>query len=182
MSDDTLLQTRLAALTRDGALVEIDRDNLDSETLVGRVLHQTPYVVVLEKVDDAYRFDGVAAVRPSDITRLRSGGRELAAGGAAQPSAQTKPFQQSSLVELTAMMTELEQRYGYVTLHAERPGRRTSFVGQVLELDDDYILMKTYAPLSRMDRKELLIRSDEITRVEAGGAYEATLIKAYSQE
>ena len=79
-------------------------------------------------------------------------------------------------MEITSAMSGFEDRFGHVSLHVERPGQQMCFIGQVIELDDDFIRMNQYGTLKRMDRSELLIRVDEITRVEAGGKYERKLI------
>ena len=76
MGDRTLLETRLDELIAARTIVEIDRDGLASETLVGTVLQHSPHVVILEKLDDNYQADGLAAIRPRSITRVRTGGRE----------------------------------------------------------------------------------------------------------
>lgn len=65
-------------------------------------------------------------------------------------------------------MTGFEQRFRYVALHVARPSQQMVFVGQVVELDDDFIRLHQYGTLKRLDRSELLIRTDEVTRVEAG--------------
>lgn len=180
MAERTLLATRLDQLIKERAIVDVDRDGLDCETLVGTILQHSPHVFVMEKLDDGYEADGVVAARPRDITRIRSGGRELAAGDSvARRSTALELFAEVALLEITSAMTLFEQRFGYVTLHAERPRRRTCFIGQVIELDDELIRMNEYGTFKRMDRRELLIRVDEN---HAGGRYERKLIEAFAKQ
>ena len=142
MSERTLLETRFDEFITERTLVEVNRDGLDSETLVGTILQYSPHVVILEKLDENYDADGVVAVRPGSIMRIRAGGRELTGGASIATSGPSiEPFSEFNLLEITSAMSGFEQRFGHVSLHVERPGQQMCFIGQVMELDDDFIRM-----------------------------------------
>ena len=66
MGDRSLLEARLDELIAARTLVEVDRDSLNSETLVGTVIQRSPHVLVMEKLDENYDADGLVAIRPGE--------------------------------------------------------------------------------------------------------------------
>ncbi len=63
-----------------------------------------------------------------------------------------------ALLELSSAITILQRKFGYVSLHVEGTGPGMCFIGEYLDLDDDFVLLHQFGPLKRMDRSELLLR------------------------
>ncbi|MBL8743861.1 MAG: hypothetical protein JNK04_22285 [Myxococcales bacterium] len=179
---DTVLGRKLAGLVAGTVLAEVYRDKLADEPLVGFVTHYSSHVLVLRKLDEHYRYDGVAAVRPSDITRVKTGGRELGAGAflveqEELPALPTIP--DVALLEISAATTIFQKLFGHVCLHVERVSRSVCYIGEAGDLDDDFVELKQFGTLKGLDRSEALVRVDELTRVEADGKYPRQLLAAH---
>ena len=179
---NTILGRKLAGLVARPALAEVYRDKVAGEPLVGLISHYSQHVVLMTRVDEQYQYDGVAAVRPGDITRLKTGGRELAAGAflveqEELPALPTIP--DVALLEISAATTIFQKLFGHVCLYTERVSRSVCFIGEAGDLDDDFVELKQFGTMKGLDRSEVLLRVDELTRVEAGGRYPRQLLAAH---
>ncbi|MEZ4306429.1 MAG: hypothetical protein R3F14_00050 [Polyangiaceae bacterium] len=121
----------------------------------------------MARLDESYRPDGLCAARIGDVTRLRSGGPELDALEPIMPlGSRLEPLPEVAFLEISAAATILQKQFGYVTLYAEAGSLDVCFIGEVLELDDDFIHLKQLGPLKAKGRSDVVIRLDEITRVD----------------
>jgi hypothetical protein len=182
-TDGGILVAKTDELIAQRTVVEVYRERIAREPLVGRVLQQSPSVFLMEKLDELYRYDGVVAARPADITRLRIGGRELEMGARVAPAKKKKPvvLPRAGLLEISSAITLLNKKFGYVVLFVESIDDDVCFIGEELAVDDDFVLIREYGTLRSMDRSELLVRIDEITRVDADGQYERQLVGLFSE-
>ena len=96
----SILEQKLEECIRSQEFVEIYRDRLTREGLVMRVVQQSSYVMIGERFDDEYGSVGLTAVRVSDITRVKRGGRELEGGRTGLPK--VAPLESVALLELTS--------------------------------------------------------------------------------
>lgn len=178
--DQSVIESSLDNLIAARVLVEIYRDRLASEPLVGRVIRRSPNIFIMEKRDELYRLDGFVAARPSDITRMKWGGRELEAGARiAERTNEMIDLPDVAFLEISSALTSFERRFGYVSLYVERISSNVAFIGEVIKLDDDFVHIRQFGTLKEMARSDLLMRLDEITRVEADGNYERKLRALY---
>lgn len=179
----SILNSKLMQLAAQGSLVEVYRDRLAREATVGRVRQSSAHVVLMSRCDELYRYDGVAAVRATDITRIRHGGRELETGALIHgPCLQPPPFPDVALLEISSAITIFQQRFGHVLLRAERLEPDMCFIGEVTDLDDEMLVLQEFGTFKTRDRRELMVALDEITYVGADGAYEARLMSLYKED
>jgi hypothetical protein len=181
--DAGVLVAKIEELIRKNVVVEVYRDRIAREALVGRLLQYSPTVLVMEKLDDLYRYDGVVAVRPADITRLRLGGTELKMGtNVASPRRRKGAvLPKVALLEISSAITLMNKKFGHVALFVEGIDDDVCFIGEEIAVDDDFVLIREYGTLRSMDRSELLVRLDEVTRVDADGQYERQLVGLFSK-
>lgn len=175
----SILEEKLKECRASQEFVEIYRDRLTHEALLMRVLQHSSHVVIGQRVDDVHGVDGLVALRVSDVTRLKRGGRELAGARTDLPKAE--PLDSFALLELTSALTLLQKRYGYASVYTERLDSGVCFIGEHGELDDDFVVLNVYGTFKSLDRYELIIPTPEITRVEAGGQYESELMRRFER-
>lgn len=181
-AESSILARQLNQMVANQSVVEVYRDRLAEEPLVGNVTQYSHHVFVVNKLDQLYRQDGITAARMSDITRIKSGGRELETGGMLKGSREMHfTLPDVGLLEISSAMTFFQREFGHVSLYVERLSSRVCFIGELTELDDDFVLLRQFGTLKSMDRSDLLIRLDEVTRVEAGGQYERQLQALFRQ-
>jgi hypothetical protein len=170
--DGSVLERWMDDLIQSRALVEVYRDRLNSSPFVGRLVRQSRHVFLMEKLGEIYRQDGWVVARTGDITRIKIGGRELDAAALLAPPAESeRQFPDVALLELSSAMTIFQKEFGCVVVHVERISENICFVGEVRDLDDDFVVLRRYGTTKSMDKATLLLRLEEITSVEADGEY-----------
>ena len=180
MEENSLAMVELRRLASTVEAVEVFRDRLTREPLVGAILGVSPHVVVLELSDPERGMGGVTAFRPADITRLRTGGRALELSTQRlREKPKRSPLDDIALLELSSAVTVFQRSAPLITLFLEELDPETALIGRMEAVDDDYVLLDAVAPLDRLERTRMVIRYDEITRVAADGSYEQGLARSY---
>lgn len=180
-AEASILVKHLSQVIANHTIVEVYRDRLAEEPLVGNIVQYSTYVFVMSKLDQLYHQDGISIARLSDITRMRLGGRELETGQMLAGSGELRfVLPDVALLEISSAITFVQQEFGHVSLYVERLSSRVCFIGEVTDLDDDFVVLRQFGTLKSMDRSDLLIRLEEVTRVDAGGQYERQLQTLYS--
>jgi hypothetical protein len=175
----SILEKTLNQSAQARALVELYRDHLSGDALVCRVLRLSGDIVVVAKIDEHRRPDGVAACRISDITRVRAATDLLQVDTGLVKWSNDLALSDLAFLELTGAATVFNRTFGHVVLYTEKISDRISFIGEEIAVDDDFLLLREFGTLEELDRSEFVLRHDEITRVEADGIYARQLVQAH---
>jgi hypothetical protein len=178
-TNETVIARSMRRYIEEGALAEIHRDGVCRETLVARILQCSQHVFYAQKFDEMYLDDGVMIARLDDVTRIKTGSKELESSAPYAAASQHPSLPDVALLEVSAGMTFLQRHFGYVSLYMERLDPEMCFIGEVRELDDDFVLLRQFGTFRTLDRSELLLRLPDITRAEAGGQYERRLLERF---
>lgn len=157
--------------------VRIHREPLEAGWLDGRVLAVSRSLVLLAVVSDAYRSNGLTWLRLEDVSSveipsprhdtiarsLRLRGERLATRGGLDVRSFASALEKAS------------RRYGLVTIHQDVAMPGTCDVGEVRSIGRAHVTLRTLDPDACWDDGELRIPLADITRVDAGGEYEAIL-------
>lgn len=177
----SLFTDYLQRFMRERTVVDVYRERLCKHGLMGRVVGLSERVLLLDRIDDRCEPDGLTAIRPSDITRVRAQDRELLAVEqlvCARNDALN--LDEIALLELSSAMTILHRRYGAVTVHVEALDSTLAFSGEPIELDDDVLVLRQWGTKRTLDKYILLLRLDEITRVDSDTRYLRCLSAAHA--
>lgn len=171
------LTTRtLQSLRESQEIVDAYRDYLSSESITGVVSGFSDDFLYLSLFDNGGTANGIAVCYRSDITRLRWGGNErdsiatLIHASGAKPSAP-----KLKLETIESVLRSVRAAFGYVNVLTERMDDDITFIGEIEELDAESLLLQTYGTFSSRDRSRLLLRLDDITRVDADARYERSV-------
>ncbi|MGK4009207.1 hypothetical protein WMF31_41795 [Sorangium sp. So ce1036] len=177
----SLLMTQLQQFVETRSVVDLYRERLSKEGLMGVIIGVSEYVILLRRIDEQYECDGVTAVRPGDVTRVRAHDRELLMVGEMLVYDEVcPPLDDVCLVELSAAMTVLGRRYGAVTLYVEALDPALALSGEPDEIDDNFLVLRQWGTARTLDKYKTLLRLNEITRVDSGTKYLQCLARAYS--
>lgn len=157
-------------------IVEVYRDHLTSESLIGVISGCSDIYVYLSLYSDAGTANGIAIIYRADVTRIRWAGNErrsMAELVAATGATPTRPA--VSLQSLQTILEDVSKAFGYVNVLAERMDSGITFMGEIVALDEQSLLLETYGTFSSRDRSKLLLRCEEITRVDADATYERSV-------
>lgn len=161
--------------------LEIDRPNFESESIFGIVFQQSEDFLALKKFNEFGEYDGIAAIRKDDVSIIGTGGNQRYSNE--QLVVNHKDIEMESLIDLTSMRSILESvflKFGYVGLYEEEYSAAFD-LGEILEIDDEFLLLHEYGTTKSLDRSKILLRLDSITRVEADGKYEKSILQTFGK-
>lgn len=172
-----LLLDRLSRLQRDECFVEIYRQSIESEPLVGTIASVSQDYCAIWKLSDSVAYGGLTIVRVDDITRLTWGGNELEAEQQLmQAAGGFPPLPDLDMGDLTTMLQSLQSAYGHVSVYTEMLSDDTPIVGEVEHLQDNALLLHAFGSLKSRDRHRVLVYLTDVTRIGADGPRERELI------
>lgn len=165
-----LIEKTLERLKSEEALVEIWRDALSDDSIIGLVAHLGDELLAITRVTAGGLVDGVSVVFLGDVTRVRWDSPLLASIAAlmrAKDVAASIPMMDLSSPERA--VESLAQSCGHLALYIERPEGAARFSGELDDVDDECVVLGEFAAASGGMRASILLRADEITRIDAGG-------------
>jgi hypothetical protein len=153
------------------------RDRLDEESLTGVITAFTDDFVYLSRFSDAGCCNGISIVRFLDIIRIRWEGFERKSIQELIDSKKSKPLNpEINLTSIRSIIDSVQGIFGYVNLFTEEMDPEIAFIGQVIEIDDSYILFEGYGTMRSRDRNKMLLDLSEITRVDVEAQYEKDIV------
>jgi hypothetical protein len=170
----SLEEKYLNKIVQEEIFVNIFRDGFDEESF-GFILDFNEDFILLEYYKEDSSHDGVAILLREDVTRIRWEGNEISG---IQKFIYRPIENYKSKINLESIKTILEtlnSHFGYVTITKENLAD-TVFIGEIVEIDDNSMLMNEYGTKISQDRKKLLLSIEDITLMEAGGSYERRII------
>lgn len=161
----------------DKTLLDIYRSIDLDETLTAYIHQVSDHLVCIIKIDDDGEFDGQIIVELETILRIRHNTREL---NLLKSLMEQKTYRKLAQLDMSSMenaMKSLNQHYGYINSHKE--DEDTCFIGELINTGE-YFQIHEYATITRLERPFMWLRTEDITRVEAGGKYEENLKHIYT--
>lgn len=173
-----ILDREIKALSTSGAICDVYRDHLGAETIRGRIVYLSTKLVAIAKCDDYGRYDGATTVRTEDVTMLRWEGLELKTlSQNIDEDSFPKDLSLTGFSSLDECILSTHLKYGYVTLFCEASDPDVCYIGKIADHDATFVLLDEYGTSSTLDKKKLIVRKDDITRIDADGPYEKYLQK-----
>lgn len=171
VADQTL---RLLKISQE--IVDVWRDRSSNGSLIGVVTDFSDEFLYLSLFSEAGMANGIAIVFRRDVTRIRWSGNErgsiaqLVAASGARPA---RP--QVVLDSIQAVLRSVSTAFGYVNVLTEHLDDSITFIGEIIELDRDSLVLETYGTFSTRDRSKLWLSCADITRVDADATYERSV-------
>lgn len=173
MSVTNLLDGVLREQQSKSSLIDLYRDNIDAETIRGRVIGFSDRLVQMEKISDEGEYDGISFLKRKDITRIRHQGRELDyLENLSANLVSSRSDWTPALKEIWELALEVQDRFGHLVIHQEEIDPDICFIGRVVSFDSDHVLLEEFGTLSTQDKRRLLLCREEISRIDCDGKYE----------
>ena len=172
----SVLKSTFERLMHEKCIVDLYRDHLSNESLTGVISGISKVFIYLSLFSEAGLPNGVAVCFFEDVTRVRWEGNErnsVAALVKESGSSPTSP--ELNLESLQSVINSVASTFGYVNVLTERMDNSVTFIGEVIEIDRDALLLKTFGTYSSRDQSLLILRINEITRVDADASYERSV-------
>jgi hypothetical protein len=160
-------------------LTRLEREDIEAGHIISFVLVATGELLLLAVVSDEIWLDGFTVLRTADLTDVKV------------PTPH-HDFQQKALelrgesptvpeIDMTSIVTIIRSAadwFPLITVHCEVRFADCCYIGRVLDVDDERLLLTIIDPDARWDLEEpdqFLI--EDITRVDFGGQYEDALYR-----
>ena len=167
---------------KNNTFLDINRPNFDAEMLFGLILQESALFLCLKKFTDEGEYDGVSIIRKEDILYFGMGGnRRSSIRELVEDSTVIDKKITINLVSIRSIIESVASKFGYLSIYEEEYSENF-YVGEVLEIDDNFLLLHEYGPRNSLDRSQILLRLDSITRIEVDGKYEKSILKSFSNK
>lgn len=171
----------LEDLKKSQELVDLYRDYLTRESLTGVITDFSESFVYLSLFDDSGLANGIAVCFIADVTRIRWRGNErLSIQQLVQVQKSTATAPSIDLRSLMAVIESIQTVFGYVNVLTERMHDDITFIGEVEAMDEQALVLHEYGTMATRARSQLLLRMDDISRIDADAAYERSIHTLFS--
>ena len=178
----SLLSKRLAQAASDKRVVDISCELTLSETVTGVITQLEDEFLCLIEFTDNGDYDGICVLRISrDITRVDWGGREKEGiARLIERKGKAPDLLPLKLKSIAQAIEELNKRYGYVALFLE--DEEHFLIGSLVEYDHECLELLLYGTKRTMDRASVLIRLENVAKVQVDGVYEKNLLSLFRDQ
>ena len=161
----------------DKAFVEIFTDHY-GESYLGFIIELNDDFLFLEKYSDKGDSDGITILLRENITRVRWNGNKISSIHSLLENQQ--PVIKKNKIDITSINSILKttfEIYKYIGIHVQGLDSDVFFIGQIIEMDNEFIILNEFGTQISLDRKTLLLSLSDITMIEVGGKYEEGIKK-----
>lgn len=165
---------RLLRAQTEASLVRVARKKIELGWMNGYVHAIGEDWLALALVDDTIRHAGLVCLRFDDLTKVKVPAPHAAFIETALSLRESPPPLPE--VDLTSTATILStEGLDLVTLHIEEIDSGVCYIGTVLRIEDDRVFMQEIDPDAHWRDEVRAYRLADLTRIDAGGHYEAAL-------
>ncbi len=172
----SLLSKKIREYKLSQEIIDVYRDHLTDESITGYIADFNKEFILLNCFTDEGENDGVSLFYIDDITRIRAKGnirksiKELSQHG----KTEFKSYK-IDLKSKNSILKSVNKVFGHVCLHTEGMDNQICFIGSIKDEDKEWIVLDSFGTMTSRDIKQLILRKDEISRIDAGGKYEKAI-------
>ncbi len=144
----------------------------------GFIIDYNDGFLILEKFSEEGNHEGISILLRENITRIKWAGNDIeSTSKLIDPKKRIDYKNEIDLATKETILATVYKRFGHVTVLVEDLDKNICFVGQILELDSESVVINEFGTRISLDRKFILLSLNDITRIDAGGVYELNLKK-----
>ena len=177
------LDKYLQELRSSGELVNIYREHTEGNSArLCRINAVSSFAVYATNFNDDGEYDGIMVFRTDDITRARWGDNELEAQRRLVERVKDIPVApELNLESISEIVKSVQKHFGYVSIATEEINDEVIYIGEVVSVDGDFLVLNEYGSKDTLERSMLILRTPEITRVDADDKYLRTILYLHTQ-
>ena len=179
----SVLDKYLQELQSSGELVNIYREHTEGNSArLCRINAVSSFAVYATNFNDDGEYDGIMVFRADDITRLRWGDNELEAQRhLIERVKDIFVAPELNLDSISAIVESVQKHFGYVSIATEEINDEVIYIGEVVSVDQDFLVLNEYGAKDTLERSMLILRTPEVTRVDADDKYLKTILYLHTQ-
>ncbi len=164
----------------DRTFLDVSRACFESDPIFGVVFQESEAFLCLRRFNEHGEYDGIVVIRKDNISYIGIGGNQRTA---TEKLVDCKELDLEITLNLTSMRSAIESissKFGYLSLY-EEDYSEDFYLGEILEIDDEHLLLHEYGTREALDRSKALLRLYYITRIEVDGKYGKSILKTFSK-
>lgn len=171
------IKGKLTKAAVDATLVRVYRENLEPGWAHGYVEVIGKHWFALNLVDDGVRFNGFNCFRIADVSKVvvPDPHADFLASALKKRGEKRPRFKALDLSSLASLIRAAAKKFPLLTVHLEVEQADVCYIGRVVEVGDDHVILRDVAPDGKWRTKPDSYALSDITRVDFGGAYEQAL-------
>jgi hypothetical protein len=178
----SLLDTFVNEAIIEKTFLEINRACFESDVIFGIMFQESDNFLCLKRFDEHGEYDGISVIRKDDVSYIGLGGNQRTATEKLVTDQQNRNSEVSfDLTSLHSVIEGISLKFGYLAIY-EEDYSEDFYLGEVLEIDDEFLVLHEYGTRKSLDRSKILVRLDSITRIEADGKYEKSILRTFSDQ
>ena len=161
---------------KDGWLVRIKRENMDSGSFCGFVGGLSSDYVAISEIDSNCRFDGASVFETDEVTFLEWDTADLRNRARVLEESPTSPLPLAAL-ELSSwesVIRSVAASYPVLTFHRDRTDSSSCYLGANIEIEEEIVRADRISYDGEIDGR-FALRLGDLTQVEFGDGYAAAL-------
>ncbi len=170
-------------LQTSGEIVNVYREQTEgSSARLCRINAFSDFAVYATNFNDDGEYDGIMIFRKDDVTRLRWGDNELEAQRILIERFKDIPVAPKlDLGNITKIIESVQNNFGYVSISTEEINDEVIYIGEVVSVDEDFLVLNEYGFKDALDRSMLILRTPEVTRIDADDKYLRTILYLHTK-
>jgi len=151
------------------------------ESFIGYIIRISEDLLLLYSYEIG-KPNGIKIFRLDDITRIRWGTKELdEIESLISLPPNLEAINKITMDNKAVAIKQVQNIFGYVTIHIQSIDKSICFIGEIVEMDDETIIINEFGTIDSQGRAFLLIALQDITRIDSGGIYEEQLLQLYQR-
>ncbi len=179
----SVLDKHLQDFQSSGELVLIFRERTEGKSArLCRINAVSSFAVYATNFNDDGEYDGIMVFRIDDITRVRWGDNELEAQRVLVERIKNIPVApELDLENIPKIVESVQKHFGYVSIAAEEIDDEVIYIGEVVSVDEDFLVLNEYGFKDTLERSTSILRTPEVTRIDADSKYQRTILYLHTQ-
>jgi hypothetical protein len=179
----SILDKYLQEFQASGELVLIYRERTEGNSArLCRINSVSTFAVYATNFNDDGEYDGIMVFRTDDITRVRWGDNELEAQRFLVERVKDIPVMpELDLTDIPKIVESVQKHFGYVSIATEEINDTVVYIGEVVSVDEDFLALNEYGFKDTLERSMLILRTPEVTRIDADDKYQKTILYLHTQ-
>ncbi|MGS0747548.1 hypothetical protein [Halpernia sp. GG3] len=176
------IQTKyLQKLRNDQTFTDIYTDRFQESTYC-YILDFNEEFILLEKFTNVGKPDGISVIKRENITRIKWSGNDIKTTSKfALKEKRNQDIFNINIDSIYNILNSVEKLFGYVTIYIQDIDTGICIIGEIKEIDGDHIIIEEYGTFTSLDRKMLILSTNEITKIEGGALYENNLHELFGK-
>ena len=158
-------------------IIDIYRDRFDDESITGIIMDFNSEFIYFNCISGKGEDEGITVFYIDDISRVRAKGnyRDSIKALVQHNNTQFKSVK-INLKSIDTILSSVQENFGYVSISTEEIlSDSECFIGSIKDEDKDWIMLNSFGTMYNRDMKQLILKKDDITCVDAGGKYEDSI-------